>query len=167
MISRQVLLFKLPEDDKEYQVMIDAPGYDTRVYPLNTKQHADNSRGYSSYVDLGKVALLRTPRQLNEVTVTATKIKMYYKGDTLVYNADAFLLPEGSMLDDLIRKLDGVSIDRQGQIFCKGRKVESLQLSGRELFNGGEIFQNIGAYAVDKIKVYEQTSAKAKFLGYD
>ena len=167
LISRQVLLFKLPEDDKEYQVMIDAPGYDTRVYPLNTKQHADNSRGYSSYVDLGKVALLRTPRHLNEVTVTATKIKMYYKGDTLVYNADAFLLPEGSMLDDLIRKLDGVSIDRQGQIFCKGRKVESLQLSGRELFNGGEIFQNIGAYAVDKIKVYEQTSAKAKFLGYD
>lgn len=158
------LEFVLPENGKEYHVMIDAPGYDTRVYPVTAKRV-----DIHNYIGLGKVALMRTPRQLSEVTVTATKIKMYYKGDTLVYNADAFLLPEGSMLDDLIRKLDGVSIDRNGQIFCKGRKVESLQLSGRELFDGNKqiLLQNIGAYAVDKIKVYEQTSAKAKFLGYD
>ena len=46
---------------------------------------------------------------LDEVSVTATRVKMYYRGDTLVYNADAFNLPDGSMLDDLIRQLPGVT----------------------------------------------------------
>lgn len=162
--KRQILQFGLPERDTVYHVMVDAPGYDTRLYPLTTK--IPEIGHY--YVDLGKIALLRTPKRLDEVTVTATKIKMYYKGDTVIFNADAFLLPEGSMLDDLIKKLNGVSIDRNGQIFFNGRKIESLQLSGRELFGGDHsiMFQNIGAYAVNKIKIYKKESDKAKFLGY-
>ncbi len=162
--QRQILQFGLPERDMVYHVMVDAPGYDTRLYPLTTKRPKNGNY----YVDLGKIALLRTPKRLDEVTVTATKIKMYYKGDTVVYNADAFNLPEGSMLDNLIRKLNGVTIDRNGQIFFNGRKIESLQLSGRELFGGDRsiLFQNIGAYAVNKIKIYKKESDKAKFLGY-
>ncbi|MBD5178877.1 MAG: outer membrane beta-barrel protein [Bacteroidales bacterium] len=95
-------------------------------------------------------------------------MKLYYDGDTLVYNADAFLLPEGSMLDDLIRKLDGVSINRAGEIFCNGRKVESLMLEGRKLFNGNPrlLLENLGAYTVKKIKVYDFTSKEEEVKGY-
>ncbi|MDE7335165.1 MAG: outer membrane beta-barrel family protein [Muribaculaceae bacterium] len=119
-------------------------------------------------IDLGEIGLLKEPKRLDEVTVTASRIKLYYDGDTLVYNADAFLLPEGSMLDDLIRKLDGVSINTDGEIFCNGRKVESLMLDGRKLFNGNPrmLMQNLGAYTVKKIKVYDYTSKEDKLLGY-
>ena len=61
---------------------------------------------------------------LNEVVVKATKVKMYYKGDTLVYDADAFKLPDGSMLDALIRQLPGVTMNDGGEIFVNGRRVD-------------------------------------------
>lgn len=55
------------------------------------------------------IMLKRAPRTLHEATVTATKVMMVMKGDTIVYNADAFELAEGSMLDQLISRLPGVS----------------------------------------------------------
>ena len=63
---------------------------------------------------------------LDDVVVKATKVKMYYKGDTLVYNADAFKLPDGSMLNDIIRQMPGVTMNDKGEIFVNGRKVDEL-----------------------------------------
>jgi len=54
---------------------------------------------------------------LGEAVVQATKIKFYHKGDTLVFNADAFEIGEGSMLDALIRQLPGVELKKGGEIF--------------------------------------------------
>lgn len=163
-VERQVKTLNLPHKDAEYNIYIDASGYEARFIPLRTK------KAFEEYAlhDLGEIGLLRTPKRLNEVTVTATKIKMYYKGDTIVYNADAFLLPEGSMLDDLIRKLPGISINRSGEIFSNGRKIESLQLEGRRLFDGSPrtLLENLGAYTVSKVKVYEQADRQEEFLGY-
>ena len=80
----------------------------------------------------------RKIRQVNlqEVTVTATKVKMYYRGDTIVYDATAFKLPDGSMLDDLIHQMPGVTIDEYGQIFVNGRKIDELQLRQLEGADG-------------------------------
>ena len=64
---------------------------------------------------------------LSEVTVTATRIKMFYRGDTIVYDATAFKLPDGSMLDDLIRQMPGVTLNDAGEIFVNGKKVDELQ----------------------------------------
>ena len=69
---------------------------------------------------------------LNEVSVTATKVKFYNRGDTIVYNADAFQLAEGSMLDALIEQLPGVTLDDNGVIKVNGRTVESLILNGKD-----------------------------------
>ena len=61
---------------------------------------------------------------LDEVVVTATKIKMFYRGDTLIYDATAFNMPDGSMLDDLIRQMPGVTMNDGGEIFVNGKKVD-------------------------------------------
>ena len=108
-----------------------------------------------------------TERTLDELTVKATKVKMYYKGDTLVYNADAFNLANGSMLDDLIRQMPGVELTRQGEVFVNGRKVENLLLNGKDFFKGNHqiILENLPYYTVRNIKVYEQTTEKALALG--
>ncbi|MDE6280107.1 MAG: hypothetical protein K2M05_09070, partial [Paramuribaculum sp.] len=158
------MALSLPENVADYNVYINADGYMPKMIPLKiTKSHRPGM-----LIDMGEIGLLRMPKQLDEVTVTATKIRMYYKGDTIIYNADAFLLPEGSMLDDLIRKLDGVTINRAGEIFHYGRKIESLQLEGRRLFDGSPktLLENLGAYTVSKIKVYEQDDEMTQFLGY-
>lgn len=106
---------------------------------------------------------------LSEVTVTATRVKMYYKGDTLVYKADAFQLPDGSMLDALIRRLPGVTMNKDGKIFVNGRKVEELLLRSRSFFRGNNkvLLENLPYYAVKDVKVYEQQSDRSRALGFD
>lgn len=114
---------------------------------------------------------LRKSRDINlkEVTVTATKVKMFYKGDTLVYNADAFKLPDGSMLDDLVRQLPGVNLNDNGEIFVNGRKVDELVLGSRSFFRGNSkvLLDNLPYYTVKDLKVYEKQSDRSKALGFD
>lgn len=108
-------------------------------------------------------------KELDEVTVTATKVKMYWKGDTIVYDASAFNLPEGSMLDDLIRQMPGVTLNDAGEIFVNGRKVDELLLGSKSFFRGRQqvLLKNLPYYTVKNIKVYEQSSELSKLLGYE
>ena len=100
----------------------------------------------------------RSDRMLKEAKVTATKIKLLHKGDTIVYNADAFNLAQGSMLEALINELPGVKIDNDGQIYVNGRKVDELLLNGKDFFRGDRmvLLENLPAYMVKNIKVYEK-----------
>lgn len=108
-------------------------------------------------------------KELSEVTVTATKVKMYWKGDTLVYDASAFKLPEGSMLDDLIRQMPGVTMNDDGEIFVNGRKVDELLLGSKSFFRGRQqvLLKNLPYYTVKNIKVYEKSSDLSDMLGYE
>ena len=72
---------------------------------------------------------------LPEVPVTASRVKFYYKGDTIIYNADAFILAEGSMLDALIGQLPGVELKRDGRIYHEGKFVDDLLLNGKQFFS--------------------------------
>jgi hypothetical protein len=60
----------------------------------------------------------RSARLLDEVVVTATKIKMVVDKDTIIYNADAFQLSEGSMLDNLVKQLPGVELNNSAGSIC-------------------------------------------------
>ena len=107
--------------------------------------------------------------QLREVTVTSTKIKMVMRGDTIVYNADAFNLPEGSMLDALVSKLPGAKLTKNGEIFVNGKKIESLLVNGNGFFSGNPkvALENLPAYTVNKIKVYNQDGAASRIMRRD
>ena len=109
-------------------------------------------------IELGTIYLRKKSYILDDVVVKATKIKMVVRGDTVVYNADAFQLAEGSMLDALIQQLPGTRLDDDGRIFANGRYVESLLVNGRDFFNGSPqlALQNLPAYTVDKVKLYDQ-----------
>ena len=106
---------------------------------------------------------------LDEVVVKATKIKMQYKGDTIIYNADAFNLPDGSMLDDLIRQMPGAELKDNGEIFINGRKLDFLTLNGKDFFgnNSKIMLDNLPYYIIDKLKVFEQSTVRSKALGHD
>lgn len=115
--------------------------------------------------DLGTFSLVRTSHKLQNVTVRATKIKMVMEKDTIVYNADAFQLSEGSMLDALIRQLPGAEL-KDGQIKVNGRFISSLLVNGKDFFKGNPkvALENLPAYMVNKVKVYEREDEVKKVL---
>lgn len=114
------------------------------------------------------VFMKRTPSKrvhlLDEVTVSASKIKMINRGDTVIYNADAFQLSQGSMLDELIRNLPNVELRDGGQIFVNGRFVESLLINGKDFFKGNPMvaLANLPSYTVKNVKVYEKAKGLAR-----
>lgn len=104
---------------------------------------------------------------LDEATVKATQVKFYYKGDTIVYNADAFNLAEGSMLDNLIRQLPGAELCDNGEITLNGKHVKTLLLNGEDFFRGKNkiMLENLPAYMVKNVQAYEKVNDKDKALG--
>ena len=100
-----------------------------------------------------------TEQRLGEATVSATRVQMVMKGDTVVYDARAFQTAEGSMLEELIEQLPGVRLDDNGRITLNGKFVSSLLLNGKDFFRGDPTvaLRNLPAYIVDKVKGYERT----------
>lgn len=93
---------------------------------------------------------------LGEASVTASRIQFVVKGDTIEYNAAAFRLSEGSMLDNLVRALPGAKLDDNGRIMVNGKFVKNLTINGRDFFNNDPkvALSNLPAYTVNKIRVF-------------
>lgn len=104
---------------------------------------------------------------LPEVPVTASRVKFYYKGDTIIYNADAFILAEGSMLDALIGQLPGVELKRDGRIYHEGKFVDDLLLNGKQFFSKDRklMLENLPAYTVKEIAIYDKQTDENEWLG--
>jgi len=121
------------------------------------------------FIRVKPIRMMKAFHDLPEVTVKATKIKMVMKGDTIVYNADAFNLAEGSMLDALVSRLPGAQLTKDGQIFVNGKKIESLLVNGRDFFSGSPqvALQNLPAYTVSKIKVYDEAGVASRIMRRD
>lgn len=102
-------------------------------------------------------------RDLGEAVVRATRIKVKMRGDTLVYDATAFDMPDGSMLTHLIEQLPGAEMNKNGEIFIRGRKIDELTLGARSLFGGKKevLLDNLPYYTIKELKVFERMSLQA------
>ncbi len=140
-------------------------GYEDAWMPLSIDGENESAWLMEEPLGLRKIR----ERLLGEAVVTATKVKMYHKGDTLVYDATAFKLPEGSMLDDLIRQMPGVKLNDDGEIFVNGRKVDELLLGARSFMGGNKkvLLENLPYFTVKNIKVYDKQSDMSEALGFD
>ena len=155
--------FRVPQMQESYIFKARFPGYETGYleYAINNVHRREFMR------QLPPLYLLEVGRMLKEVTVTASKVKFYHRGDTIVYNADAFQLAEGSMLDALIRQLPGVELKSDGRIYHNGKFVQSLLLNGKEFFRGDNrvMLDNLPSYTVKQIEVYDKYGEQSEFLG--
>ena len=136
-----------------YTLTFDREGYDVKMHNIEVKYRDQNA------VWIGTQRLRREKvHSLDEVEVVASQVRLVVKGDTLVYNADAFNVAEGSMLEVLISQLDGVELSAEGQITVNGRFVNSLLLNGKDFFKGDPqiALQNLPAYSVKNVKVYDK-----------
>ncbi len=148
----------------DYLLKFSAKGYDTRIIPWAIEKFRKRER----FLQLKPVYLHREQKKddvlLDEVVVKATKLKFYMDGDTLVYNADAFNMAEGSMIGELIKKLPGVEVKDGGEILVNGRKVESLLLNGKDFFDSDRelMLDNMPAYTVKNIQSYERVPERLR-----
>ena len=135
------------------------PGYEPQCFAFKQKVGARETKVQLDDVLLKKIRK-RKEQELGEATVTTSKIRMVVKGDTLVYNADAFQLAEGSMLDGLMKLLPGFEL-QGGQIKVNGQYVSSLLVNGEDFFKGDPrvALENLPGYMVDKVKVYRKEHA--------
>ena len=124
---------EIPRKEGDYILRVTEEGY-TPTY-VTLPLHHFYKREVSREIE---TIFLKRPKtiNLNEVVVKATKVKFYHKGDTIVYNADAFQLGEGSMLNALVRQLPGAELSKDGRIYVNGKFVESLLLNGKDFFRG-------------------------------
>lgn len=146
-----------------YIIKVVKDGYDTGY----TETRLRSNREVNLFPK--EIRLSKASYELPEVKVKATKVKMVMKGDTIVYNADAFNLAEGSMLDALVSRLPGAKLTKDGQIFVNGEYVQSLLINGRDFFSGNPkiALENLPAYTVNKIKVYKKAGALSMLAGKD
>lgn len=161
--------FTIPAKPQSFIIKAEHPDFKTTYVNFAIKHVARNS-----YFDAPWHYMKRKPKPmqggtLREVEVKATRLKVIFRKDTVIYNADAFNLPSGSMLDDLIRQFPGAKLTEDGEIFMNGRKVDNLLLEGKDFFKKDKhvMMQNLPSYVVKNIQLYEKQTDKSKYLGYN
>ena len=143
----------------KYIIKAEKEGYD--VCYMNCELRSTRQ----DYIKVKEIRMTKiVEHELKEVTVVASKVKMVMKGDTIVYNANAFNLAEGNMLDALIARLPGAKLEKDGRIYVNGRFIQSLLVNGHEFFAGNPklALENLPAYTVNKIKVYNKAGTKSR-----
>ena len=155
--------FRVPARPAKYIIQATYVGFK----PTNMPFELNNIYRREQRRELPPVYLKRETKMLQEVVVTSSKVQFYYKGDTLVFNADAFELAEGSMLDALVRQLPGVELKEGGRIYHNGKYVDALLLNGKDFFRGDHtiMLDNLPAYTVKDIQIYDKWGEQSEFLG--
>lgn len=139
-----------------YLFKVEAKGYNTVWVSGKVKKtwYGKYPQGFSVNAPVHLFEELKY--DLGEATVKASRIQFVVKGDTIEYNAAAFRMSQGSMLDNLIRALPGATLDDNGQIKVNGKLVKNLTINGRDFFHGDPkiALSNLPAYTVNKIRVF-------------
>ncbi len=119
--------------------------------------------------DLGQVILYDKTKLLEEVVVTAEAPPVTMIADTIQYNAGSFKVQPNASVEDLLKKLPGVRVEKDGTVKAQGEKVNRVLVDGKEFFgNDPKIAtKNLPADAVDKVQVYDRPSDQAQLTGFD
>ncbi|MBR1521470.1 MAG: TonB-dependent receptor [Bacteroidaceae bacterium] len=150
--------------DGTYVVKISYIGYHN-FFRQVTINRASNNGNHA----LGTVLLVPNTIELKQAVVTAQMKEVEVKEDTIIFNADAFKVPEGSVLEELIRKLPGAEVADDGTVKINGKTVKKFLVEGKEFFGNDQsmAMKNIPTEIVDKIKTYEKQSDLSRITGID
>lgn len=120
-------------------------------------------------VNLGTVTLQEDSKILKEAEVTAKLAQVEMKADTFVYNAEAYRLPEGSALEELVRKLPGAEVDDEGNIKINGKSVTKIMVDGKEYFQNDTkmAMKNLPSKLIKKLKAYDKKSDYSRITGIE
>ncbi len=118
-------------------------------------------------VDLGDIFMKIQAKDLNEVIVVQSPIVI--KKDTIEYNAGSFKTKPNSVVEDLLKKLPGIQVAKDGSVTAQGEKVQRVLVDGKRFFGDDPKMatKNLPPDMVDKIQVYDAQSDQSAFSGFD
>ena len=149
--------------DGQYVVKISFVGYHTFYRALQVEKKTASTQ------NLGTVLLTPSNIMLNSAVVTGQLKEVEVKEDTIIFNAAAFKVPEGSVLEDLIKKLPGAEVAEDGTVKINGKTVSKILVEGKEFFGNDRnmSMKNLPTEIVDKIKSYDKQSDFTRITGID
>ena len=109
-------------------------------------------------LNLSNTILPEKSEMMNEVTIYAFKDPVFFRGDTLVFLADSFKTKENAVVEDLLKKLPGIEVDKNGSITSQGREVNKVLVDGDEFFGSDPTIatKNLGAKSIESVEIYEE-----------
>ncbi len=142
-------------------LLISYPAYADYVFPVTLHDTAAE--------DVGVIKMTLKSKLLEEVLVRSKVAAVRMKGDTIEYRADSFKVREGASVEEMLRKMPGLQVDKDGKITAQGEKVEKVLVDGEEFFGDDPTMatKNLQAEAIDKVQVFDKKSDQAAFTGID
>jgi len=149
----------LPEGN--FFLLISYPAYADYIFQLTLNK--------DTLADIGVIKMTLKSRLLQEVLVKQKVAAVRMKGDTIEYNTDSFKVREGASVEEMLRKMPGLQIDKDGKITAQGQSVEKVLVDGEEFFGDDPTMatKNLQADAIDKVQVFDKKSDQAAFTGID
>ncbi len=145
----------------KYILLLSHPNYATYVDELELKADKQN-------VNLGDVNMFERAHMIKEVIIK-NKAAIIVRGDTLEYLADSFKVRKGAVVEDLLKVLPGIQVNKNGEITAQGETVQKVLVDGEEFFGDDPTVatQNLQSKIVDKVQVFDKKSDQAQFTGFD
>ena len=146
----------------DYRVMISHVSYYNSNKNFTISEVAKNA-------ELGNLVMNDKAKVLEEVVLAAEAPPVTLVGDTIQYNAGSFKTPPNASVEQLLKKLPGVKVDKDGTIKAQGEKVTKVLVDGKEFFGNDPkvATKNLPADAVDKVQVYDKQSDQAQLTGFE
>lgn len=119
--------------------------------------------------NIGTLFIPKETKQLGGVTVVTRTPPTQQKGDTTQFNASQFKVNPDATTEDLVKKMPGITVDKDGTVTAQGEQVRKVTIDGREFFgdDATAALRNLPAEIVDKIQVFDRLSDQAQFTGFD
>ncbi len=139
------------------------------TYPKMADYIRNISIGADTVVNLGQINMELKSKLLHEVIIAASKKAIRMRGDTLVFQADSFAVRNNANVQELLKRLPGMEVDKNGLIKTQGKEVKTVLVDGDEFFGDDPLLATryLKANAVDEVQVYDRKSKAAELTGID
>jgi hypothetical protein len=148
---------------------IDQGSYILQVFHAGFKLVSQNVAVNGSDVNVPNIFLVPSSERLSTALIEAKAIPVIIRGDTLVYNPNAFKTKNNATVEDLLKKLPGVQVSKDGTVTTQGEQVIKVLVNGKEFFGNDptKATQNIDAESLEKVEILDKKSDDAEFSGVD
>ena len=139
------------------------------VSSVGFNEHSQWVEIKNANLDVPTIRLTEQVQHLAEVSVQGKAAEMTVKGDTIEYNTAAYQVSENANVEELLKKMNGVEVDKEGKVTINGEEIKAVRIDGKKFF-GDDVqtaTKNIPAEMIDKIQVIDEKSEMAKLTGFE
>ncbi len=155
--------------DGKFNLTVKTPGYYNLliVHPAYA-DYKEVVQANGTPIVLQPITLTNRAKLMKEAVVRQ-KGSIRIKGDTTVYLADSFQVDDNASVEELLKLLPGIEVDKDGKITTQGEQVQKVLVDGEEFFGDDPTVatRNLAAKVIDKVEVFDSKSDQAKFTGFD